>query len=69
MSDSERLDTIEIKLAHLERSLLELGQTVMHQQREITVLAAHNRALRQQLQELDNAASPSANPFEKPPHY
>jgi len=67
MSQPTRLDQIEIKLAHLERSLQELGQTVMHQQREIEVLVARNRDLRQQLEQL--GSSPPADAFEKPPHY
>jgi uncharacterized coiled-coil protein SlyX len=69
MSHESRIDTIEIKLAHLERSLQELGQAVLHQQREIAVLAARNRVLQQQLEELRHSSAPSFETFEKPPHY
>ena len=69
MPEESRLDTIEIKLAHLERSLQELGQTVMTQQREIAVLAARNRALEQQLEAFDQEPARRSEPFEKPPHY
>ena len=31
MNDATRIETIEIKLAHLERSLQELGETVLSQ--------------------------------------
>jgi uncharacterized coiled-coil protein SlyX len=69
MSDLSRLEAIEIKLAHLERSLQELGQTVVHQQREIAALAARSRVLQQQLEAFGDSAAPAADGFEKPPHY
>ncbi|MGA8706900.1 MAG: SlyX family protein [Steroidobacteraceae bacterium] len=69
MPEESRLDTIEIKLAHLERSLQELGQTVMNQQREIVALAARNRVLEQQLEAFDQEVAQGSEPFEKPPHY
>ncbi len=69
MAEESRLDTIEIKLAHLERSLQELGQTVMNQQRQIVALAARNRMLQQQLEAFDQDHAERAEPFEKPPHY
>src|ERR1700686_3959533 len=53
MSDSLRLETVEIKLAHLERSLQELGQTVVHQQREIATIMARHRELQRQLEALE----------------
>jgi uncharacterized coiled-coil protein SlyX len=68
MSDSTRLETIEIKLAHLERSLQELGQTVMRQQSEIAALAARNRSLSDQMQALESGDD-SAGQYQKPPHY
>jgi uncharacterized coiled-coil protein SlyX len=68
MTDDLRIETLEIKVAHLERSLLELGQTVMQQQRELALLAARNRGLQQQLEELERGAHGGAD-FEKPPHY
>jgi uncharacterized coiled-coil protein SlyX len=45
MPEPSRLDIIEIKLAHLEQSLQELGETVMRQRREIEVLSARHRTL------------------------
>jgi SlyX protein len=68
MTEPSRLDAIEIKLAHLERSLQELGQTVMRQQRDIDVLSAHNRALTEQLKIFEGGGA-SAQGFETPPHY
>ena len=46
MTESTRLDAIEIKLAHLEHSLQELGETVMRQQRDIEVLSERIRIRR-----------------------
>lgn len=69
MTDAERLDTIEIKLAHLERSLQELDQTILLQQREITALGAHNRALKERIESLEDGDGQGRTEFEKPPHY
>lgn len=69
MSDSQRIETLEFKLAHLERALQELGATVMDQQRQITLLAASHRALIQQLEEAAHESAPAGDRFEKPPHY
>jgi uncharacterized coiled-coil protein SlyX len=69
MSDSTRLEAIEIKLAHLERSLQELGETVMRQQGEITALAARNRSLSDQMRALEEGGGDGAGQYEKPPHY
>ena len=68
MTEPTRLDTIEIKLAHLEHSLQELGEAVIRQQRDIELLSARNRELKSQLESLEGAEA-SAGGFEKPPHY
>jgi uncharacterized coiled-coil protein SlyX len=68
MTESARLDSIEIKLAHLEHSLQELGATVMRQQRDIEVISARNRVLQSQLETLEGGGH-GATEFEKPPHY
>ena len=69
MSDPQRLEALEIKIAHLELALQELGSTVMDQQRQISALAMRNRELLQQLEEVSEAALPRNDRFEKPPHY
>jgi len=66
--NATRLEAIEIKLAHLERSLQELGETVMRQQSEIAALAARNRSLSDQMQAL-GAGGDGGGQYEKPPHY
>lgn len=69
MTEPTRLDQIEIKLAHLERALGELNDCVLRQQREIDLLAARNRQLKDQLEVLETDSGASADGFEKPPHY
>jgi SlyX protein len=69
MTEPTRLDQIEIKLAHLERALIELNDAVLRQQREIEMLAARNRQLKDQLESLEGGGGASADGFEKPPHY
>jgi uncharacterized coiled-coil protein SlyX len=69
MTDLTRLDLIEIKLAHLERALSELSDELLHQQRDIALLRAHNRQLNDQLETLAGGSGASADGFEKPPHY
>ena len=69
MNDPTRIESIEIKLAHLERSLQELGETVLSQQRQIDSLAARGRALADRLVEFEATDAPDSDPSEKPPHY
>jgi uncharacterized coiled-coil protein SlyX len=69
MSQPTRLDQIEIKLAHLERAVAELNDVVIRHQREIELLTARNRQLKQQLEQLESGGGASAEEFEKPPHY
>ena len=69
MTEPTRLDQIEIKLAHLERALIELNDVVIRQQREIELLTARNRQLKDQLEGLEAGGGASAEGFEKPPHY
>jgi len=69
MNDSTRIETIEIKLAHLERSLQELGEAVLLQQRQIDSLAARGRALGDRLDAFGPTDAPDTEPFGKPPHY
>jgi uncharacterized coiled-coil protein SlyX len=69
MTEPSRLDQIEIKLAHLERALIELNDAVLRQQREIELLTARNRQLKYQLEVLEAGGGASGDAFERPPHY
>jgi uncharacterized coiled-coil protein SlyX len=68
VSHDARIETLEIKVAHLERALQELSDVLYRQQQR---LDAHD-ARYQQLIDRVEAAEPAAGPdakFEIPPHY
>ena len=64
----ERLDTVEFKLAHLERAMQELSDVVYRQQQQLDAALAMNQRLREQLEDIEGrTADPTA--IEIPPHY
>jgi SlyX protein len=65
---SERIDTVEFKVAHLERALQELSDVLYRQQRELDALRARNELLLQQVQQLEDRGG-DPNRVEIPPHY
>lgn len=70
MSDPNRLELIEIKLAHLEQAVAALNDVIVRQQRDIDRLSANERLLAQQLKAMEaNSSGASAGGFETPPHY
>ncbi len=70
MSASDRLEAVEIKLAHVEHALNEINEVVIRQQRELDQVRARQQQLLQQLQAVEaQAGSASAGGDEKPPHY
>jgi len=69
VKEAERLETLEVKLTHLERGLQELSDVVIRQQREIDALAERNRVLAGRLQALLEQMGPPEFPQETPPHY
>ncbi len=66
--DAQRVETIEFKLAHLERALQELSDVVFRQQRELQAVLEVNRQLRSQLEEFERR-TPDSSADEIPPHY
>lgn len=66
--EESRLETVEIKLAHLERAIQELSDVVYRQQRQFDGVLEDHRRLRQQLEEIEGRSTdPTA--VEMPPHY
>lgn len=66
---SARLDSIEEKLAHLERAVNELSDVVARQQKEIDQALDRNQRLMDKVAALEADSGPSATAYEKPPHY
>lgn len=67
MNDASRLETLEFKLAHLERAVQELSDVLYRQQQQIDRVLEVNRQLREQVEDLETRASPGG--IEIPPHY
>ena len=69
MTESPRLEAIEFKLAHLERTVADLADVIARQDKELIRLLAQNQRLATQLQMLGDPGAASESEFEKPPHY
>ena len=68
MSGDDRLERIEVKLAHLEQALQQIGDEVARQQLQLELALARTQRLGNRLEELEGGGS-GAGGFEKPPHY
>jgi len=64
-----RLDVIEEKLAHLERTVAELSDVLARQQKELDRALDRNQRLMEKVAALESDVGPSATAHEKPPHY
>jgi SlyX protein len=64
-----RLDAIEEKLAHLERTVTELSDVIARQQKELDRALDRNQRLLEKVAALESDFGPSATAHEKPPHY
>jgi uncharacterized coiled-coil protein SlyX len=63
------LEQVEIKIAYLERTTIELSDVIFRQQREIQALQAHVEALRERLDAGQAQEAPRSLDQEVPPHY
>jgi SlyX protein len=66
---ADRLEAIEIKLAHLERAVAEISDVVARQQKELDRALDRNQRLMEKIAAIESEPSPSATAYEKPPHY
>ena len=64
----ERLESIEFKVAHLEKALQELSDVLYRQQREIDALQVRGQQLLEQVQQLEDRGGDPGG-VEIPPHY
>jgi uncharacterized coiled-coil protein SlyX len=70
MTDSTRIETLEIKCAHLEQAVQELSDVVYRQQQQLDRVLLRNQELARQVESLEGAAEPAGGPrSEIPPHY
>jgi uncharacterized coiled-coil protein SlyX len=68
VTDAGRLETLEFKVAHLERAQQELSDVLVRQQQDLRQLQDRLDRLHQLLETLQQPAEPQ-DPFEVPPHY
>jgi uncharacterized coiled-coil protein SlyX len=68
VSHDTRIETLEIKVAHLERALQELSDVLYRQQQRLDAHEARYQRLIDQVEAADQPAGPEAK-FEIPPHY
>ena len=68
MKETNRIEALEFKVAHLERALQQLSDVMYRQQREIDAMLELNRQLTSQLEQLETRAA-DASSVEIPPHY
>ena len=68
MTDADRLDTLEFKVAYLEGAQQELSDVLVRQQQEFDRLRARCERLQQMVEALQQPAPP-LDEFEVPPHY
>ena len=67
---TDRLEAIEIKLAHLERAVAEISDVVARQQKELDRALDRNQRLMEKIAAIESeSGGASATAYEKPPHY
>jgi len=67
--DSEIIESMQTKIAFLERANLELSDVVFRQQQELQALAAQLRALGERLLTVQAQERAQVPEEERPPHY
>jgi uncharacterized coiled-coil protein SlyX len=65
----DRVTELEIKVAHLDQTLLELSDALVKQQGYIERLEAGFKSLKEQLDSSGSGAESGDPAAEKPPHY
>ena len=66
MSETSRLDALEIRLAHQEQTIVELNEVITAQWKRIEGLESQIRRLHDEFQNLDQGRNSAEPP---PPHY
>jgi uncharacterized coiled-coil protein SlyX len=68
VSNDTRVESLEIKVAHLERTLQELSDVLYRQQRRLDAHEARYQRLADRVEAAGEQAGPETK-FEIPPHY
>ena len=68
MSTNDRIEILEIKVAHLERALQDLSDVLYRQQQRLDAHEARYQRLIERVESPDQPAGSEPN-FEIPPHY
>ncbi len=68
MPHDTRIETLEIKVAHLERALQDLSDVLYRQQQRLDAHEARYQRLIERVEATDAPAGPESK-FEIPPHY
>jgi SlyX protein len=66
---TDRLEAVEIKLAHLERAVAEISDVVARQQKDLDRALDRNQRLMEKIAAIESDFGASATAHEKPPHY
>ena len=70
MTPEQRIEELEIRLSHLERSLQDVSDEVIRQQQQIERLGERNLRLAERVEAMQmDAAEDAATREEPPPHY
>ena len=70
MTPEQRIEELEIRLSHLERSLQDVSDEVIRQQQEIERLGERNLRLAELVEAMQmDPAEDAATREEPPPHY
>jgi SlyX protein len=68
MRDIEaRLDALEMRVAHQDKTIAELNDVVTSQWKQLEVMERQLRRLGEEMEAMEPGESPAAN--QKPPHY
>jgi SlyX protein len=67
MTADERMNELEIRIAHQDKSITDLNEMITAQWKKIEALERQLRRLGEELEAMDSGEGPAAN--QKPPHY
>jgi SlyX protein len=66
---TDRINSIEEKLAHLELAIAEISDVVARQQKQLDAALDRNQRLMEKISAIESDFGASATAHEKPPHY